>query len=88
MIDGVQINPKTADLPDTENLTAFQTAQLRAQAAAYIRTFEEAARREGKPSPKALLAEAAREAEREAQAKPAGGAKTASGEVRRTGGDS
>ena len=29
MFDGVQINPRTADLPDTENLTAFQVAQLK-----------------------------------------------------------
>ena len=29
-IDGVQINPATADLPDTENLSAYQLAQLRA----------------------------------------------------------
>lgn len=32
MLDGVQINPRTADLPDTENLSAFQLAQLRTHA--------------------------------------------------------
>ena len=32
MLNGVQINPRTADLPDTENLSAFQLAQLRTHA--------------------------------------------------------
>ncbi len=56
MIDGVQINPKTADLPDTENLSAFQTAQLRQQSDSIRRRFELAAEIEGKPSPERILA--------------------------------
>ena len=59
MIDGVQINPKTADLPDTENLSPYQTAQLRALAAPLLERFEEAARAEGAPSPGELKRAAA-----------------------------
>lgn len=59
MIDGVQINPKTADLPDTENLSPYQTAQLRALAAPLLDRFEEAARAEGAPSPAELKRAAA-----------------------------
>lgn len=70
MIDGVQINPKTSDLPDTENLTAYQLAQLRAQAAPIEAQFELAAQKEGKPSPMKILAsQNAREAEEEARAR-------------------
>lgn len=70
IINGVQINPATTDLPDTENLTAYQLAQLRASAQPFIDRFEEAARAEGLPSPEALLAQAAEktDAEREEHA--------------------
>lgn len=40
MIDGIQVNPKTADLPDTENLSDFQLAQLTAQSEGYIQLFD------------------------------------------------
>ena len=50
MIDGVQINPATADLPDTENLSAYQLAQLRARALPIQKMFEDAAREEGRPA--------------------------------------
>ncbi len=65
MIDGVQINPRTADLPDTENLSPYQLAQLRAQTAAIQEKFEVAAELEGKPSPGRMLAG---QMKREAQA--------------------
>lgn len=68
IINGVQINPATADLPDTENLSAYQLAQLRAQAQPLIALFEEAARKEGLPSPEKLLHEAQARAEAEAAA--------------------
>lgn len=69
MIDGVQINPKTSDLPDTENLTAYQLAQLRAQAAPMQAQFEAAAQHEGKPSPMKILAsQNARDAQAQALA--------------------
>ena len=68
MIDGVQINPRTADLPDTENLSPYQLAQLRAQTADIQARFEEAAEREGKPSPGRMLAgQMKREAEEDAE---------------------
>lgn len=62
MLDGVQINPKTADLPDTENLSPYQTAQLRAAAAPLLERFEEAAAAEKRPSPEALKLAAAEKA--------------------------
>lgn len=69
MIDGVQVNPKTADLPDTESLTAYQLAQLRAQAAPMQALFDEAAEAEGKPAPSRILADQMRrEAEADAEA--------------------
>lgn len=40
IIDGIQVNPKTADLPDTENLSDFQLAQLTAQSEGYIQLFD------------------------------------------------
>ena len=68
MIDGVQINPRTADLPDTENLSPYQLAQLRAQTAGIQAQFEAAAEREGKPSPGRMLAgQMKREAEADAE---------------------
>ena len=68
MIDGVQINPATADLPDTENLSAYQLAQLRARALPIQKMFEDAAREEGLPSPEKLLAEARAKEEAAAEA--------------------
>ena len=68
MIDGVQINPATADLPDTENLSAYQLAQLRARALPIQKMFEDAAREEGLPSPEKLLAEAREKEEAAAEA--------------------
>lgn len=56
IINGVQTNPATANLPDTENLSAYQLAQLRAKALPFEELFEERARMEGQPSPKAILA--------------------------------
>lgn len=68
IINGVQINPATADLPDTDNLSAYQLAQLRASAQSFIDRFEIAAREEGLPSPESLLAEAASKSAAERQA--------------------
>lgn len=69
MIDGVQVNPKTADLPDTESLSAYQLAQLRAAAAPMQALFDEAAEAEGKPAPSRILADQMRrEAEADAEA--------------------
>ncbi|MDO5532555.1 M23 family metallopeptidase [Sutterella sp.] len=65
MIDGVQINPATADLPDTENLSAYQLAQLRSLAQPLQSLFEDAAKKEGLPSPEKLLAESRARAETE-----------------------
>lgn len=75
-IDGVQINPATADLPDTENLSAYQLAQLRASAQPLIERFERAALDEGRPSPQALLAKQAQKsaAERDEEADQAANA--------------
>lgn len=72
VINGVQINPKTADLPDTDNLSAYQTAQLKGQARVYQQQFEAAAKAEHKPSPQALLDEAfkAQQTERNATSEP------------------
>ena len=68
MIDGVQITPRTADLPATENLSPYPLAQLRAQTADIQARFEEAAEREGKPSPGRMLAgQMKREAEEDAE---------------------
>lgn len=68
IINGVQNNPATANLPDTENLSAYQLARLRAQAHTFVELFEERAKIEGKPSPRAILA---RMAEQNAAAKEA-----------------
>ena len=75
-IDGVQINPATADLPDTENLSAYQLAQLRASAQPLIERFERAALDEGRPSPQALMAKQAQKsaAERDEEADQAANA--------------
>ena len=81
MFDGVQINPATADLPDTENLSAYQLAQLRAAAQPFIDRFEHAALDEGRPSPQALLASEAKKSEAE-RGEAADQAAAASGRVR------
>lgn len=59
LIDGVQINPKTADLPDTENLSPYQSALLRARAVPYGERFDAAAKSEGEPLPSELKREKA-----------------------------
>lgn len=84
IIDGVQINPATADLPDTENLSAYQLAKLRAQAHPFVKLFEETAKSEGLPSPERLMAEAAERAAAEAEraAAEAGDAAPAGGRLR------
>lgn len=58
MFDGVQVNPKTADLPDTENLSSYQIAQLRAQADLWMANFDKCAEEEGESRPTVLKAEA------------------------------
>lgn len=66
MIDGVQVNPKTADLPDTENLSPYQTALLRARAVLYGERFDAAAKSEGEALPSEIKREKAlRDAEAE-----------------------
>ncbi len=71
LINGVQVNPKTADIPDQENLTSFQLAQLRAQAAPLLARFERAAQQEGAPSPAELkLREEEARAPRTEEAEP------------------
>ena len=54
MFDGVQINPRTADLPDTENLTAFQVAQLKTIARPIQARFDLLAESESLPVPTVL----------------------------------
>lgn len=56
MLDGVQINPRTADLPDTENLSAFQLAQLRTIAEPMQIRFDLLAQSESQTPPTALKA--------------------------------
>lgn len=71
LIDGVQTNPATANLPDTENLSSYQLAQLRARAHPFEELFERQAEIEGRPSPAVLIARAAEEsAKRRAEAAP------------------
>lgn len=69
MFDGVQVNPKTADLPDTENLSNYQMAQLFAQAEIWLGAFDRLAQEEGEVLPSALKAKAlaAEEAARAAE---------------------
>lgn len=59
MINGVQINPKTADLPDTENLSPYQLALLRARALPFGERFDAAAQNEGEQLPSELKRQAA-----------------------------
>lgn len=54
MFNGVQINPRTADLPDTENLTAFQLAQLKTIARPIQARFDLLAESESLPVPTIL----------------------------------
>lgn len=54
MFDGVQINPRTANLPDTENLTAFQVAQLKTIARPIQARFDLLAESESLPVPTVL----------------------------------
>ena len=54
MFDGVQINPRTADLPDTENLSAFQLAQLKTLARPIQARFDLLAESEALPVPTVL----------------------------------
>ena len=54
MFDGVQINPRTADLPDTANLTAFQVAQLKTIARPIQARFDLLAESESLPVPTVL----------------------------------
>ena len=51
MFNGVQINPRTADLPDTENLSAFQLAQLKTLAYPIQARFDLLAESEELPLP-------------------------------------
>ena len=51
MFNGVQINPRTADLPDTENLSAFQLAQLKTLAYPIQARFDLLAESEALPLP-------------------------------------
>ena len=59
MMDGVQINPRTADLPDAENLSAFQLAQLKSQARPIQQRFDLLAQSESRPVPTVLRTRAA-----------------------------
>lgn len=59
LLNGVQINPKTADLPDTENLSAYQLAQLMAIARPITEKFDGFAKEEGRPLPSELKKAAA-----------------------------
>jgi murein DD-endopeptidase MepM/ murein hydrolase activator NlpD len=52
--NGVQINPRTADLPDTVSLTPYQTAQLRSAAAPMQTRFDLLAESESLPAPSTL----------------------------------
>ena len=61
LLNGVQINPKTADLPDTENLSAYKLAQLTAIVRPICEQFDEFARTEGRPLPSDLKKAAAEE---------------------------
>ena len=81
-MDGVQINPRTADLPDTENLSAFQLAQLRTQARPIQQRFDLLAESEARTAPTVLRTNAARK--QEAQAAVLGGADDAPSVRRRS----
>ena len=66
MFNDVQVNPKTADLPDTENLSNYQLAQMHAQADVWLKAFDKFAEEEGESLPSVLKAEAkAREEEQQ-----------------------
>ncbi|MBP3438901.1 MAG: peptidoglycan DD-metalloendopeptidase family protein [Sutterella sp.] len=82
MMDGVQINPRTADLPDTENLSAFQLAQLRTQARPIQQRFDLLAESEARTAPTILRTNAARR--RDAQAEVLGGTSDAPSVRRRS----
>lgn len=58
MFNDVQVNPKTADLPDTENLSNYQLAQMHAQADVWLKAFDKFAEEEGESLPSVLKAEA------------------------------